>query len=242
MGAWKTSTKAPNQRGPSRRCPSSWTKRRAGNKEKMQELVWLAIDQLVPHPLNANVMPPELRAKLRENIGRTRRYPPILVRRLADGTFQVLDGWHRILVLGELGELGAWCIAWDVSDQDARVLLATLNRLHGEDIPGKRAALIAELQQHETLARLALLLPESEAELASTLELVDLDFDSLLADLTAQAERAAAEGPKLFTFAVDPADAPAVEQALEHAAAGLSGKNRRGQAFVLIASRYMEAS
>jgi ParB-like chromosome segregation protein Spo0J len=218
------------------------TKRRAANKAKMQELVWLAIDQLVPHPLNANVMSPELMAKLRENIGRTRRYPPVVVRRLANGTFQVLDGWHRVLTLGELGELGAWCLIWDVTDQDALLLLATLNRLHGEDVPGKRAALIAELQQHETLARLALLLPESEAELTSTLELVALDFDSLLADLTTQAERAGAEGPQLFIFAVDPADAPAVEQALEHAAAGLSGKNRRGQAFVLIAARYLEAS
>lgn len=218
------------------------SKRGAGNKTEIQELVWIAIDQLVPHPLNANVMPPELMTKLRENIGRTRRYPPIIVRHLPDGKFQVLDGWHRVLVLGELGEPGAWCLAWDVSDQDALVLLATLNRLHGEDVLGKRAALIAELQQHENLARLALLLPESEAELRSTLELVDLDLDSLVADLAAQAERAASEGPQLFTFAVDPADAPAVEEALEHAATGLSGKNRRGQALVLIASRYLEAT
>ncbi len=217
-------------------------KRSAGDKAKVQELTWLAIDRLAPHPMNANVMSPELIAKLKENIGRTRRYPPIIVRCLADGTFQVLDGWHRILVLRELGERSAWCLAWEVGDQDALVLLATLNRLHGEDVPGKRAALIAELQQHETLARLALLLPESEAELTSALELVDLDVDSLLADLTAQAERTAAEGPQLFTFAVDPADAPAVEQALEHAAAGLSGKNRRGQALVLIAARYLEVA
>jgi hypothetical protein len=213
-----------------------------GSSEELQKLVWLAIDQLVPHPLNANVMSPELMAKLKENIGRTRRYPPIIVRRRAGGMFQVLDGWHRILVLGELAELGAWCIAWDVSDGDALVLLATLNRLHGEDVPGKRAALIAELQQHETLARLALLLPESEAELQSTLDLMDFDLDGLVAGLAAQAERAAAEGPQLFTFAVDPADAPVVEQALEQAVEGLSGKNRRGQALVLIASQYLEAS
>jgi len=58
--------------------------------------------------------------------------------------------------------------------------------------------------------------------------------------LTEEADRAAAEGPQLFTFAVDAEDAPAVEAALDRAAATLSGSNRRGRALVLLAREYLQ--
>ncbi len=204
-------------------------------------LVWILLDRLVPHPLNANVMSPELKAKLAANIARSRRYPPLIVRRLADGTYQLLDGHQRADVLRELGEEGAWCVVWDVDDEDTLLLLTTLNRLEGQDIPGKRAALIAELEAHATLAELARLLPEDEAELQAALQLLDLDVDGLVAKLTQEAERAAAEGPQLFAFAIEPADVPAVEEAIEKASDGLTGPNRRGRALVLLARKYLEA-
>jgi len=39
------------------------------------KLVRIALDCLVPHPLNANVMSAELKAKLAANIAASRRYP-----------------------------------------------------------------------------------------------------------------------------------------------------------------------
>jgi len=179
-------------------------------------------------------------AKLAENIRRSRRYPPLICRRLPDGRYQILDGEHRWRLLGELGETGAWCVVWDVSDEDALILLATLNRLHGEDVPAKRSALIAELEHHQTLAELARLLPEPEAELQSMLELLDFDIEEVIARLTEEAERAAASGPRLFSFAVDLEDAPRVEQAIQQAIDALDGSNRRGRALVVLAARYLE--
>ncbi len=203
-------------------------------------LMRLPLASLVPHPLNANVMPPELKEKLSTHIRASGRYPPLIVRRLADGTFQLLDGHQRWQVLLELGEEYAWCLVWEVSDEEALILLVTLNRLEGQDVPGRRAALIAELEAHHTLAELARLLPEDEAELESTLRLLDTDVDGLLRRLTEEAGRAAMQGPVLFSFAVQTEEAPAVEEAVNRAAAGLSGLNRRGRALVILARRYLE--
>ncbi len=199
----------------------------------------IPIADLVPHPLNANLMPAELREKLAENIRRTRRYPPVIARRLADGSLQIIDGEHRWSVLKDLGEQSVACVIWNLDDHEALLLLATLNRLHGEDVPARRAALVAELQQHETLAALAALLPESEAELHSTLALADFDVEALVRDLEEASRRAAEQGPQLFSFAVDPEDAPRVQEALDRASADLTGKNRRGRALVYLAQEYL---
>jgi ParB-like chromosome segregation protein Spo0J len=203
-------------------------------------LVRIPLAQLVSHPLNANFMSSDLKEKLKAHIASSGRYPPLIVRRLKNGTFQLLDGHQRAEVLRELGEEAAWCVVWDVTDEDALVLLATLNRLEGQDVPGKRAALIAGLEAHQTLAELARLLPEDEAQLESTMRLLDMDVEGLLQRLTEEAERIAASGPQLFSFAVEPEDAPAVEEAIAHAVANLSGTNRRGQALVLLAQKYLE--
>jgi len=218
------------------------TARQIANTPDRPELVRIPLKNLVPHPLNSNVMPDRLKAKLAANIRASGRYPPLIVRPLDEGLFQILDGHQRADVLRELGETTAVCYVWPASDEEALLLLGTLNRLEGQDIPGRRAVLIAELQAHETLAELARLLPETEAELEATLELLDFDVDGLLARLTEEADRAAAEGPQLFTFAVDAEDAPFVEAALEAAASDRSGRNRRGRALVILAQCYLAES
>ena len=206
------------------------------------KVVLIPLGQLVPHPMNPNVMAPELREKLAANIKATGRYEPPITRRLPDGRHQIIAGHQRVDVLRALGYTHAACLVWDVSDHEALILLATLNRLRGEDVPAKRAALVAELEAHQSLAELARLLPENETDLEATLQLLDFNVEGLLARLTEEADRAAAEGPQLFTFAVEPEDAPVVEQAVERAASMLTGRNRRGGALVLLACRYLEGA
>jgi hypothetical protein len=84
------------------------------------------------------------------------------------------------------------------------------------------------------------LLPEDEAQLEATLDLLNFDVDGLVARLTAEADRAAAEAPQLFSFAVEAEDAPTVEQAVNRAMLTLTGRNRRGRALVLLARQYLE--
>jgi hypothetical protein len=152
-----------------------------------------------------------------------------------------LDGRHRADVLRNLGAESATCVVWDVGDDEAMVLLATLNRLEGADVPARRASLIQELADHRPLAELAELLPETEAELASSLQSLEFDLETFIEQLDGEADDLERDLPELFSFAVDRDDVPLVEQALDRAAAQLTGRNRRGQALVALARNYLDA-
>src|SRR5712692_136185 len=127
----------------------------------------IPIEDLRPHPLNSNVMPEDLREKLRAHIHRTGRYPFLVVRPHPDdpGQYQVLDGHHRIEILRELGHTEARCDVWQVDDREAKLLLATLNRLQGQDLPRRRAELLHSLLGETSVVDLAGLLPESAKQI-----------------------------------------------------------------------------
>lgn len=119
----------------------------------------LPIDQLDAHPANSNVMPKALLDKLANEIKRTGFYPPIIVRPVGD-RYQILDGHHRTLVLKELDYDAVNSVIWQADDEQALLLLATLNRMRGEDDPRKRAALLAKLRESMDITELAERLPE----------------------------------------------------------------------------------
>jgi ParB-like chromosome segregation protein Spo0J len=143
----------------------------------------LELDQLRSHPANSNVMPEHLVAKLADHIERSGRYPPLIVRPIDDDTsagdtpaspvYQILDGHHRALALRRLGHTRADCVVWRADDREALVLLATLNRLQGQDDPHKRAALVGALADKHDLPRLAELLPERREQIKKLLEIND---------------------------------------------------------------------
>ena len=125
------------------------------------------------HPANSNVMPEALLAKLAAHIERTGRYPSIITRARPPeaGGYEILDGHHRVEALRRLGVDTARCDVWDVDDEGALVLLATLNRLQGRDDPKRRAALLGELSRTMDGRALAARLPEDVVKLRRTLEL-----------------------------------------------------------------------
>ena len=180
--------------------------------------------------------------KLARNIEREGRYPPLIVRPHPQdvAAFEVLDGHQRLSVLRRLGHDEATCYVWPCDDATALVLLATLNRLEGEDVPALRSALLAELAGLLPKEDLALLLPESAAAIDETLALGTFDSAAFLAELTAKTEDEARSGPRLISFAVAAPDEEVIEAAITAASAGLSGPNRRGRALALICQRYIE--
>lgn len=147
----------------------------------MSEIVKIPLQMLDAHPSNSNVMPNKLFEKLTAHIGRTGRYPPVLVRKVdhsSDSTsdsqrHQILDGHHRVAALRKLGVTHADCVVWDVDEGESLLLLATLNRLQGSDDPRKRAALLENLQQKlgQDVSRLARQLPEEMDRLKHLLTL-----------------------------------------------------------------------
>src|SRR5437867_1673703 len=141
----------------------------------------IPLDDLVAHPLNSNVMPDELKSKLTAHIKRTGLYPALVVRPHAEqpSKYQVLDGHHRVQVLRDLGHAEARCDVWKVDDREAKLLLATLNRLQGQDQPRKRAQLLHELLGETSAGDLAGLLPESEKQIEDVHALLEFQAEEI---------------------------------------------------------------
>ena len=202
----------------------------------------IRLDDLVPHPLNANVMPPDLREKLRAHLRRTGRYPHLIVRRHPEreGTYEILDGHHRLDILRELGHTEVRCDVWDVDDREAKLLLATLNRLEGADLPIRRAQLVHELLGEMNLDDLADLLPETGRQLEELHSLLEFPADEVAALLDEQAEEEERVLPRVMSFVVTPAQEKLIEGAIELASDGTPGRDRRARGLANLARLYME--
>lgn len=200
------------------------------------------LDDLHPHPLNSNVMPEDLRAKLLTHIRRTGRYPHLIVRPHPDneGKFQVLDGHHRVSVLRELGHGEARCDIWQVDDHEAKLLLATLNRLEGQDQPLRRAELLHALLGEMSTKDLGGLLPETEKQIEELHALLEFPADEIAEMLEAEAEEAEKILPRVLTYVVSPEQAELIEQAVEAASDGREGRDRKARGLTNLARRYLE--
>ncbi len=196
----------------------------------------IQIKRLRSHPANSNYMPENLKQKLTENIRQTSDYPPVIVRPFPDEpeTWQIIDGYNRVEVLKQLGHQTVTCYIWPCDDQTALRLLATLNRLEGQDVPARRASLFKELADLTSPEELAQLLPESANEIEQTLSLLEFDVDSLMADLDNAAKKEHATAPRLISFGVLPDDEEIVMSTVDRLAAEMDGKNRRGRALAEI--------
>lgn len=203
-------------------------------------LIRVPLGRLERHPANSNIMDEGRLAKLAENIEREGEYPPLVTRPHPDkeGYHQILDGHQRKVVLERLGDTKALCYSWPCDDATALTLLATLNRLEGQDDALRRAELLRELTELAPAEELANLLPESAAQIRESLQFLGLDLETLLDDLQKDSGRKASLVS--ITFAVTAADAAAIEEALGPEMATLDGPNRRGRALGAIARDHIK--
>jgi len=200
------------------------------------------LDDLIPHPLNANVMPDDLREKLRVHIQRSGRYPFVVVRPhpTEPGKYEILDGHHRAEILRDLGHREARCDVWDVGDREAKLLLATLNRLEGQDQPMRRAELIHALLGEMSLDDLAGLLPETDRQLEELHSLLEFPADEIAALLEQEAEQEEKVLPRVMSFVVTPEQEELIEQAVEAASDGTAGRDRKARGLANLAKHFME--
>ncbi len=200
------------------------------------------LDDLVAHPLNSNVMSEDMQAKLKAHIKRTGRYPFLVVRPHPEepDKYQVLDGHHRIAILRELGHTEARCDVWEVDDREAKLLLATLNRLQGQDQPLRRAQLIHELLGETSLDDLAGLLPETDKQIEELHALLEFPADEIAALLEEEAEQAEKVLPRVLTFVVTPDQEQIIEQAVELASDGTPGRDRKAKGLANLARHFLK--
>lgn len=128
------------------------------------------LDKLEAHPANANIMPEQTLAKLTAHIAATGNYPPLIVRPHGE-KYQLLDGHHRAIALQRLGYAQANCEVWDVDDEQASILLLTLNRLQGEDDPRKRGELLAHLRESLDMDELLTRVPDDAVRIEKLIAL-----------------------------------------------------------------------
>jgi hypothetical protein len=135
------------------------------------EICRIPLKKLLPHPDNPNCMSRGNLAKLMRNIERTGRYEPLVVRphpRRA-GFFQIINGHHRREALEKLGHETADVVVWPVNDEQAAVLLGTLNRLNGRDSIEKKLKLLRKLRAHMPVHDMSRLLPQTHGQLVRLL-------------------------------------------------------------------------
>lgn len=152
-----------------------------------RNLIEAPLDHVLDHPLNSHVVTKRDRDKIANNIRRTRRYPPLIVRELTPdsehypgepGYYQILDGHQRRLIFVNLVEEGmeqfsvVLCDDWSpLTDEEALIALATLNSW-GDNAPRQRAELLHQITRFTDLRDAAQILPESERQLQDAAKLL----------------------------------------------------------------------
>ncbi len=202
----------------------------------------IPLDDLVAHPLNSNSLPEDLRAKLLAHIRRTGRYPHIIVRPHPEepNRFQIIDGHHRADILRELGHREARCDVWLIDDRETKLLLATLNRLEGQDLPLRRAQLLHELLGEWSATDLGGLLPETEAEIEDLHSLLEFPAEQIADQLMAEAEEREKTLPVVIHFVVSHEQAELIDSAIERASDGVAGRDRKARGLVNLARQFLE--
>lgn len=184
----------------------------------MTTLVSISLTKLHPDSRSANIMDDDRQAKLKTSVERNGCVQPLVVRKHPDkkGHYILVDGHYRHSILKELNAKDAQCVVLDVDEAQAGLLLATLNRLRGEDHPRKRAELLEGLLPHYTPTDLSAMLPETEAQIQDLLALLKVEEEDIQATLQSHIEAEAASLPETLTFILTHDEATQVREALNH--------------------------
>lgn len=133
--------------------------------------------ELRPNPWNTNVVSPENEAKLENSIKRFGMFKPIVVRTLADGTFQILGGQHRATIAARLQMQEVPIInLGSIDDTKAKEIGLVDNGRFGQDDTLRLAELLNGLA---TADELTSILPMSEEDLSAIFSSVSIDLDDL---------------------------------------------------------------
>ena len=206
------------------------------NRVKIREI---PTELLLEHPENSNFMNAETAQKLRRHIERTGRYEPLTVRPhpSEEGKFQVINGHNRWRVLRTLNFPMANCVVWNLDDDQTRLYLATLNRLSGNEIPERRAALLDNLLTTFDINELTALLPDDRKQIEELERLAHLEMDEAI-ERTIPEEKL--EVPVILSFMLGEAGAKEINLALDLITNSVGGELPRGQALARLARFYLE--
>jgi hypothetical protein len=212
----------------------------------------ISIKNLLPHPGNPNRMSKENFRKLVRHIERTGRYEPLIIRITSrvvhtvkessdtqyeerSTQYEIINGHHRFEALKQLGYESCDCVVWDIDDDEANLLLATLNRLCGQDVLEKKVALLEKLNRKLSVESLTKLLPNTKTQIQ---RLLDLQKNNLQIHITEEDKNSIAYP---MVFFLDSRQKQTVEKALSLAPVKAPNKAKRNaKAVTQIAKCFIE--
>lgn len=194
------------------------------------------VENILPHPENSNYMSPPLFKKLVRHIQNSGRYEPITVRPHPEepGKFQLINGHNRLNALKELGRDKARCTVWNLSDAEARLYLATLNRLSGKEVLERRELLLDALARDFSQEDLTGLLPDPTEHIEALFRQEE-EITNMISDFEKDQEV-----PVMLSYYLDRTKAETVEKALALAAKNNSDIASTGDALWAVAEFYLE--
>jgi hypothetical protein len=179
--------------------------------------------------------------RLRQNIEHTGHYEPLIVRPFPQsvGRYQIIHGHNRYRVLKALGHQTASCIIWDITDEETRLYLATVNRLTGNEIPECRVMLLEFLLQHYSSDQLTLFVPDSQFVLDELKKLASLTIE----DLNPLSNESTDVSPVqvILSFMLNDEEARIINLAIDVLIEKTHRQLSRGQALVEIAKRSLDS-
>jgi len=141
------------------------------------ESLELSPESLKHNPWNTNVVSPENEAKIDASLARLGMFKPIIVRELADGSYQILGGAHRRdsairlkLDTVPVTNLGR------IDDQRAKEIGLVDNGRYGNDDTLRLAELLDGMGSPDDLATF---MPYTDADFASIFSSVNIALDDL---------------------------------------------------------------
>jgi ParB/RepB/Spo0J family partition protein len=156
------------------------------------EVRLLPIDKIRPNTYNPNRIDEKNLAKLKADIERKGKVPPIVVRPVGPEEWEIVDGYHRWLILKDLGHTRVPAVVWEIDETEAKLKTLQLNYLRGNAVPIRLANLIHDLNRTMTLEDLEAALPYEKAELKDSLALLKLptDIDKVVEERAEKERRA----------------------------------------------------
>jgi len=147
------------------------------------------ISSLVRADWNYKTEDPEMAAKLRENMKRNGQVENLIVRHLATGFLEIVNGNHRLDAMLDLGyEEVMVCDLGEISDAAARRIAIETNETRFQSDPLRLSALIREIVQEFPLDDALSTLPFSQKDLDNMAALQDFDWGTFDKDGKAELE------------------------------------------------------
>lgn len=136
----------------------------------------IELDRIEVNEANPNEMDEKEFENLKKEIKKRGFLVPIVVRKLEENKYKLIDGEHRYKAAKELGYKEIPAVVLEISEEEEKYLLINLNKIKGSFNPIKYARLVEDLVNKYTLEKVKEAIYLSEREIQSLFLIKKVDY------------------------------------------------------------------